>query len=207
MKQVIIRRVSILKNAAMSIQVGLEDLAVGTPARMLSSVRNLHAGVLLLLKARLLDLSPTGSDEVLLKQKIHPRRDQDGRLEFAGSGKKTVDVEEIKQRLNSLGIHVDWRRIDKLTRERNNIEHYYPQVSDEAMRGIAADVLIIIREFTSKELARDPLELFGNDTWERLLKNKEVFDAERTACLAALRSIAWRSESEGSPRSSLFVGP
>lgn len=185
---------SVLNNAVMSIQVGLEDLATGTPPRMLSSVRNLHAGVLLLLKACLLDLSPEGSDEVLLKQKIQPRRDDDGRLEFTGSGKKTVDVEEIKQRLTALGVQVDWKRIDRLTRERNNIEHYYPQVSDEAMRGLAVDVLVVIRGFTSDELGRDPRELFGDDAWEHLLKNKEVSDAERAACVAALRSVPWQSE-------------
>jgi GNAT superfamily N-acetyltransferase len=60
------------------------------------------------------------------QQKTEPRRDHDGRLEFAGFGKKTVEVEEIRQRLISLGIQVDWKRIDKLTREQNNIEHYYP---------------------------------------------------------------------------------
>jgi hypothetical protein len=74
--------------AALSIQVGLEDLALGTPARLLSSVRNLHAGVLLLRKARLLELSPEGSDEVLLKQKIRPRLNSAGGVDFVGTGKK-----------------------------------------------------------------------------------------------------------------------
>jgi hypothetical protein len=184
---------SILNNAVMSIQVGLEDLIAGTPARMLSSVRNLHAGVLLLLKSRLLELSPPGSDEVLLKQKIKPRMDGSGHLEFVGSGKKTVEVEEIKQRLTALGVDVEWKRIERLTQERNNIEHYYAQVSDEAMRGLAADVLLIVRDFTARELKRDPRELFGEAAWEQLLKNKEVFDAERAACLNALRAVKWSS--------------
>lgn len=184
---------SILNNAVMSIQVGLEDLSSGGAGRMLSSVRNLHAGVLLLLKARLLELSPAGSDEVLLKQKIKPRIGASGELEFVGSGKKTVEVEEIKQRLTALSVNVEWKRIERLTLERNNIEHYYAQVSDEAMRGLAADVLLIVRDFTLQELKQEPRALFGDAAWEHLLKNKEVSDAERAACIAALRGVSWRS--------------
>jgi hypothetical protein len=146
------------------------------------------------LKSRLLELSPAGSDEVLLKQKIKSRLDTSGTVEFVGSGKKTVDVEEIKQRLVSLGVEMDWKRIDRLTVERNNIEHYYPQVSDEALRGLAADVLVIVRDFTTRELKREPRELFGENTWEQLLTNKEVFDAERKDCLDALRKVSWSTD-------------
>ena len=81
----------ILNNAILSIRSGLEDLAIGTPARNLSAIRNLHAGVVLLLKSRLLELSPAGSDEILLKQKIKPRLDTSGTVEFVGTGKKTVE--------------------------------------------------------------------------------------------------------------------
>jgi DNA-directed RNA polymerase subunit RPC12/RpoP len=184
----------ILNNAAMSIQVGVEDLVVGTPARTLSSVRSLHAGVLLLLKARLLDLSPEGSDEVLLKQKIKPTLAESGELQFVGSGHKTVDVEEIKQRLKSFGVTVEWKRLDKLTAERNSIEHYYPQVSTDALRGLAADVLLIVRDFTTRELRKDPRLIFGDATWEQLLSNGEVFAAERNECLTAIRSVEWGTD-------------
>jgi DNA-directed RNA polymerase subunit RPC12/RpoP len=188
---------AILKNAAMSIQVGVEDLAVGTPARVLSSVRSLHGGVLLLLKARLLELSPNGSDEVLLKQKIKPSLTDGGQLQFVGSGRKTVDVEEIKQRLSSLGVQLDWDRLDKLTSERNNIEHYYPQASTDALRGLAANVLVLVRDFTTRELKQEPRVLFGSSTWEQLLANGEVFETERSECLRALRAVAWSSEGLG----------
>ncbi|HVY30066.1 MAG TPA: hypothetical protein VHB79_26090 [Polyangiaceae bacterium] len=185
---------TILSNAALSIQVGVEDLAAGTPARTLSSVRSLHAGVLLLLKARLLELSPEGSDEVLLKQKIKPKLTESGGLQFVGTGHKTVDVEEIKQRLKSLGVDLEWKRLDKLTAERNNIEHYYAQVSNDALRGLAADVLLLVRDFTTRELRKDPRLVFGDATWEQLLNNEEVFAAERNECLTTLRSVKWGTD-------------
>ncbi|MES1174032.1 MAG: hypothetical protein ABUL62_06860 [Myxococcales bacterium] len=184
---------AILNNAAMSIQVGIEDLAAATPARVLSAVRSLHAGVLLLLKARLLELSPEGSDEVLLKQRIKPKL-TDGGLEFVGTGQKTVEVEEIKQRLSSLGVNVDWTRIETLTKERNYIEHYHARTSNDALRGIAANVLVIVRDFTTNVLGQDPRVLFGDKAWEQLLSNSEVFEAERNECLAAIRAVSWASQ-------------
>ncbi len=184
---------SILNNAVMAIQVGLEDFSKGTQPRLLSSIRNLAAGVLLLLKARLQELSPADSDEVLLKVKIKPKRDKSGQLTWSGSGKKTVDVGEIRERLASLGVEVDWKRVEKLAQERNNIEHYYTNVADGALRALVADVLVIVRDFTERELKKDPQVLFGVDAWSVLLENAEVAKAEKEACLEALGKVTWTS--------------
>lgn len=185
---------SLLNNAVMSIQLGLEDLEKGTGGRNLSAVRNLHAGVILLLKAKLLELSAPGSDEVLLKQKLKPRLAKSGSIEFVGTGRKTVELDEIKSRLTAIGVVVDWERIERLTRERNNVEHYYPQITDEALRGLAADVLVIVRDFATRELGHDPIDLFGEACWQRLLENKEVFDSERRDCLEALGGLRWPTD-------------
>jgi hypothetical protein len=60
---------TILENAVSSIQIGIEDYQSNDPRRVLSVVRNLSAGVLLLFKEKLRQLSPDGSDEVLIKQR------------------------------------------------------------------------------------------------------------------------------------------
>jgi hypothetical protein len=184
---------SILNNAVLSIQVGLEDFAAGTPGRLLSAVRNLHAGVLLMLKARLQSLCPPGSDDVLLKQRITPRLGATGQVEFVGSGGKTVDAHEIRQRLEALGVKVEWKRIQRLTDERNNIEHYYASVSNDAIRGLVSEVFVIIRDFAALELGQDPKVLLGEDAWTQLLENKEVFDREREDCIRSLRAVQWGS--------------
>jgi len=51
---------SILKNAIISIQLGIEDFlkTEKDPRRALSAMRNLYAGVLLLFKEKLARLSP-----------------------------------------------------------------------------------------------------------------------------------------------------
>jgi hypothetical protein len=44
--------IDLLKNTVESIQVGIEDYDVGTPARLRSCVRSIHAGILLPFKER-----------------------------------------------------------------------------------------------------------------------------------------------------------
>ncbi|WP_029834987.1 hypothetical protein [Vibrio parahaemolyticus] len=95
---------SILKNAVDSIAIGLEDFESDDDRRIISSTRNIFAGILLLFKHRLCELSPEGSDEALIKQKVLPAIDATGAVNWIGQGKKTVDVQNIKDRFKSLGI-------------------------------------------------------------------------------------------------------
>ena len=57
---------SLLQNAVVSIQLGLEDFASEDERRVISSVRNLYSGVLLLCKEVLRLLSPPDSNDVLI---------------------------------------------------------------------------------------------------------------------------------------------
>jgi hypothetical protein len=57
--------VDLLTNAIESIQLGVEDYRAGTRPRLLSAVRNIHAGILLLYKEKLRRLSSTDSNNVL----------------------------------------------------------------------------------------------------------------------------------------------
>jgi hypothetical protein len=57
---------SILSNAVDSISLGIEDFQSQDQRRLISCTRNLFAGVLLLFKHRLVQMSPAGSNEVLM---------------------------------------------------------------------------------------------------------------------------------------------
>jgi len=60
----------LLKNAVASIQLGVEDFQRNDDLRrLLSAIRNFHAGVLLLCKEVLRRLSPPDSNEVHIKAK------------------------------------------------------------------------------------------------------------------------------------------
>ena len=58
----------LLTNAMQAIQVGVEDWETGNHPRLLTAVRNIHSGILLLYKEALRRMSPQGCDEVLLKE-------------------------------------------------------------------------------------------------------------------------------------------
>ena len=94
-----------------------------------------------MLKEKLRRLSPPGSDEVLLKQKIKPVNTPAG-LSFVGTGKKTVDLQQIKERLSSLGVGADWNRIDRITETRNNIEHYWTDKSAAQLKEVVSNTFV-----------------------------------------------------------------
>ncbi|WP_175850115.1 hypothetical protein [Burkholderia cepacia] len=185
---------TILKNAVQSIQIGVEDFQSTDPRRVLSATRNIIAGLLLLFKEKLRMLSPKDSHEVLIKQKILPQQGSNGSVVFTGEGKKTVDVQQIKERFESLGIVVDMATFDKISKIRNNIEHYLVTESPSAIKELVADSFLIIRDFVTKELGFEPVDLLGVHTWNALLETSAVMEKERAECKAAIEEIDWGSD-------------
>ena len=182
----------LLTNAIESIQVGIEDYQKATRPRLLSSVRNIHAGILLLYKEALLRISPENSD-ALIKAKIKPKKANNGGIIFTGAGKNTVNINQIKERFESLGINTDWQQMNKITKIRNNVEHYYSDVTPTGIRGVIASAFNVIREFTYKELKEEPRDLLGQTVWDIMLKETRVYEKERQECNAAIENINWTS--------------
>lgn len=189
---------SILNNARDSIIIGMEDYQFaldGDEKRYISSTRNLFAGILLLFKHKLSELSPDGSDEVLIKKKIKPYLNTSGIVEWKGEGGNTVDVSQIEDRFKSLDINVDWKRLKKINSYRNNIEHYYSKESIDSVRKIISDCFLVINNFVAHELLLDPKELLGEDTWNILISINEVYQAEKEACNTKLdNEFDWMTE-------------
>lgn len=180
---------SILKNAIDSIAVGLEDYSSSDQRRVISCTRNLFAGILLLFKYKLSLLSSPGSDEALIKQRVLPVLDESAHLKWKGKGEKTVDVQGIKDRFESLNIDVDWKRIDKINKFRNDIEHYFSNLKHEAIQSLISDSFVIINDFIRKHLNEDPRKLLGGAAWAVLIEVNEVYEREKAACSAALQTL------------------
>jgi hypothetical protein len=183
---------SILKNAVDSIILGIEDYQSSDPRRLLSATRNIVAGILLLYKHKLASLSPLGSDEVLIKQRVIPVSDPTVGVTWRGEGTKTVDVQQIRERCNSLGISADWKRVERIIKHRNDIEHYFSSLTQSALRSLVADAFILIRDFVRVQLGQDPLALLGADTWTVLMSVAEVYDKEKKECEARIDTVDWR---------------
>ena len=182
---------SLLSNAVGAIQIAIEDFQTNDDRRVLSAIRNLHAGILLLCKVKLQRLSPPDSDEVLLKQNVEPHRAADGSVTWMGTGKKTADQETIRKRFSALKIAVDWRPLEAISQIRNNIEHYYFAGTRQQAQEAFAEASILIRELIMDVLDEEPTALIGDDAWSTLYENKLVFDRELKACRDTLKSIVW----------------
>ncbi|WP_236209799.1 hypothetical protein [Pseudomonas tohonis] len=187
---------SMLQNAVESIQIGMEDFHEEDDRRVLSAIRNLYAGILLLFKYKLQQLSPEGSDEALLKTKIMPiTNPATGDVVWIGKGRKTVEVHDIIDRLDSLGVKgVDWKLLKNLQDIRNDIEHYYSQLPVERMKEAIANALHLITQFCEPHLDGRPVDILGQECWDLMLSVTAVFEAELTACQLNLNSVAWPFE-------------
>lgn len=180
---------SILQNAIDSIILGVEDYQMADDKRIISSTRNLLAGILLLFKHKLSELSPDGSDEALIKKKTKFQL-KDGSLTVIGDGTKTVDFDEIINRFNDLGISgIEWKRLRQIQQYRNNIEHYYTSEPKESAKTMLSDCFIVIRDFIENTLQEDTRTLLGEETWQFLIGNSEVHEAERQQCLDSLQFL------------------
>ena len=184
---------SILNNAIDSIAIGLEDFESTDERRIVSSTRNIFAGILLLFKHKLCELSPENSDEALIKQRVLPEIDATGAVNWIGKGNKTVDVQNIKERFESLGITVEWKRLERINRYRNDIEHYYSTMNNESVQQLISDSFIIIRNFIVDELDGDPRELLGEEYWKILVDVNEVYEQEKQECDLSLEKLDYFS--------------
>jgi predicted RNA-binding Zn-ribbon protein involved in translation (DUF1610 family) len=182
---------SILKNAVDSIALGIEDYKSKDLRRMTSCARNISAGILLLFKHKLAELSPSDSNQALIKKQVLPIITSSGDIKWRGEGSKTVDVQQIRDRFENLGISVDWKRVDAISKYRNDIEHYYSSVPQNDIRAMIADSFIVIRNFVSIHLQQEPLTLLGKDTWEVLVDESEVYEKEREECIEHISAIDW----------------
>lgn len=123
------------ENALTSIRLGIEDFQRsklaqdqgGDPARALSAVRNLFAGILLLFKYKIA-VSVNDPDEasvlIFNPPEVLPQADGSGGIEWKPVGKfkrTTIDIVTIKKRFEGFDIEVDWPTIDKLQDCRNHL--------------------------------------------------------------------------------------
>jgi uncharacterized protein YbaR (Trm112 family) len=178
----------LLSNAVQSIELGVEDYQKRDGRRALSAVRNLHAGVLLLLKEKLRQESPAGSDDALIYEKVVPVRTPAG-LMWKGTGKKTVEIATIQERFRSLGLPVDWPRVESLTRIRNHVEHHRPAHSETEMRQAVADTFVLVVAIIRDHLDKSPADMFDPDVWKAMLAEARTQKAVEDRCRQSRRAV------------------
>lgn len=182
----------LLKNAIHSIEIGVEDFQSIDPRRALSAVRNIHSGVLLLCKV-VLWRNSDNDDGSLIYSKMEIKKHNNGRLVWQLNKSKTVDVHEIKSRFKLLNLVLDWEKLEKLTIQRNSIEHLYLSVSQEYIREVIINALPLISTIMLDHLKLNPEDEFRSECWSYLLKNADIFNKVKQECLATFKVIEWKS--------------
>ena len=183
----------LLKNAVVSIQLGLEDFAADDERRIISAARNVYAGTLLLAKEVLRRWSPPSSNELLVRAHKRAVREEKGGVRLVGHGRNTINRPETQRTFRELQLDTDLRGLDRLAEIRNDIEHRHSEHAPELIREAIADATPIIRDLIVRELKEQPASLLGKDSWDLLLKQAEVLKIERDACRSSFAGINWAS--------------
>ncbi|SCC63234.1 hypothetical protein [Kosakonia oryziphila] len=185
------------ENAKASIQLGIEDFQIsqkdendgGNPARALSSVRNLFAGMMLLFKYKLANSVDTPEDAYRLihipPKNILPRPDGSGGIEWKPEDKflkdKTIDVSDIEARFKTFEVNVDWGTIGKLRDCRNHLEHLHPQNTLGELAGFVANLFPVLTDFINDELEMSPQNVLGS-SWEIMLAHQTFYNKQLAEC-------------------------
>jgi len=186
------------ENALTSIRLGIEDFERskkpvsqgGDPARALSAVRNLFAGVLLLFKYKIATSVDDENDAhslIFNPPEVLPYPDGNGGVEWKPVGKfksTTIDVATIKKRFERFGIEVDWSTLDKLQECRNHLEHLHPENNIGEVANFVAELFPILRDFILKQLNGQPAEILGT-AWPIMLAHHKFFVDTTNKCSAA----------------------
>lgn len=185
---------SMMDNAVTSIELGVEDFVNTDPRRLTSAMRNVAAGILLLLKCVLLERSPAGSDGALIYQTLVPVTLPDGTVSVQAQGNKTIDVATIKQRFKSLGIDFDWKPLDMIISIRNEIEHFHTERPYALVREALAASLPLIQTVLTDHLGQTAADVLDPTCWATLREVKEIFDKQLAACRATFDKVDWSSD-------------
>jgi hypothetical protein len=199
---------SILKNAIDSIQIGVEDYKSGDDRRNTSAVRNICSGILLLYKEKLCQLSPDDDKQLSISKDIRPTLNPDSTLSFKSflgkNGRiETVNVNDIEKLFKSLKVKTNWSSFRKISKVRNDIEHFYSTEKADNIRGLISDSFMLIRDFLIDELKEEPSHLMGRECWSVLLEINEIYAKEREACINSLNKIDWRFDTVYSAKEEL----
>jgi hypothetical protein len=157
-------------------------------------VRNLTAGILLLLKCVLIRHAPAGFENAIIFKDYRPVRQPNGIFVVEGRGKKTVDKHEIEQRLKDFGIQFDWGRLNAIVATRNDMEHFHYSSPASLAKGVFSDALSLITDIIDNQLGQVSTEVFSAKCLAVLKANADAFKHTQQAAWLTFSAIQWESD-------------
>ncbi len=175
----------IYRNAIIAIELGIEDYLQGNNdyRRFYSSIRNLYSGLLLLFKSKLAEISKN-DDCALIKPNCNVFNNN-GIISWSKNEKKyhfkTIDYKTLHERLNIIGVKINWKVLDDLKSYRCRIEHCYDDELIGCKKAIGeyiARSFILIRDFCIEYLQKDPQNEFSEEVWNVFISNEDTYRKE-----------------------------
>lgn len=181
------------KNAIDSIQLGVEDyfLALQDERRVISSIRNLYSGILLLFKAEIKKRSPPNAADTLIK-KYHSLKVHGDIILAKGKGTQTIGLYEFKERFQLVNILIDDEIINKLTKLselRNSIEHHFTDSPREMLENSILEAFLLLKNFNDKYSSLKKNELFKKENWRKLTEMEKIHDGFKEECVQKWKDI------------------
>lgn len=186
-------------NGKKSIVLGLEDygLRVENPARLISSVRNLYAGILLLLKSRLAEESKNSGYSLLMRDVIPARNATTGELKWVGAKTHdTVNYHQLERNISACvpHNHIAWNLLNDLKNYRNDIEHKYAQQSVITAAEVIAESRKVV-EAIYRDILPDYLsDQIPDEKWNDIVKDTDKAEKMRRERDLLFLMIEWPDE-------------
>lgn len=179
-------KANLLENAKQSIQLGVEDytLAKYDHKRNISAVRNIFAGLLLLYKYKLMEISPKNNPYQYIQWGRKQRPD--------GLPEQTLNVRGILVKFKNFNILVNGKKIGEIQSFRNNIEHFY-NVDDVDILPLIFHSFDLIENFYENYLIcheqKSLKEFLGWKTYKVLSECKSEFQRKLAECYYSFAEV------------------
>ena len=181
----------LLENAVISIRLGIEDYQSEDEGRKVSSIRNIHAGVLLLGKQCLLKKAPEAEIWQVLAADYEPRPDGKGGVTIKPRETRTIDFRGLRKRFKDFDIK--WPKnphnYKALNKIRNDLEHLYSDVSKERMQEAIAGIFPLVGGFLDI-LEEDPAKLL-KESWQVMIQETGFYNQLKSECNESFKQLSW----------------
>lgn len=187
----------LLQNAIDSIQLGFEDYFLmkekSDERRILSSIRNLHAGVLLLLMAKIQDLTPQAANNALIIKSYQFKIVGDQVVVVGDEKSNTIDSFRIFEHLKVVGINIDEqkKRHERLAKVRNEIEHHFCGKPKEELENVILEFYWFVKEFNDKFYNLKNDLIFSKENLDRLIKIEAIDKKQRRECFEDWKKLPY----------------
>ena len=182
----------LFNNSVLSMKLGLEDYETKDPIRILSAIRNLHAGILLLAKEVLVRHVPKVDARDILATGYKPVPDDSGGIKYVPQSNTTINLQDISARFKGFGLTINSKSLGALVKIRNDIEHLAPQSNTDTMRRAIYEALPVANTLF-RQAKVDPKDVL-EEAWDTMLTVRSVYDQELSVCRGTFADVKWECD-------------